>query len=74
MGGRNLGRDGDAIGHHGVVISGLVPFMQPGANLVRCERLPAPLGTGDDHTGGGDSRQTCQAEKFPASDHEGSHL
>jgi hypothetical protein len=39
--------------------------MQPGTNLVRREGLPVPLGTHDDHAGGGDAGQAGQAEKSP---------
>jgi hypothetical protein len=41
---------------------GLIPLMQPGANVVRRECLPATFGTNDDHTGCRDTRQTCEAE------------
>jgi hypothetical protein len=48
--------------------------MQPGTNLVRREGLPATLSTNDDHTGCGDTGQTCQAEKFPGLHEQGSQL
>jgi hypothetical protein len=48
--------------------------MQPGANLIRRECLPATLVTNDDHTGCGDTGQTGQAEKFPVLHEQGSQL
>jgi hypothetical protein len=48
--------------------------MQPGTNLLRREALPATLATNDDHTGGGDTCQTGQAEKFPVLHEQGSQL
>jgi hypothetical protein len=48
--------------------------MQPGTNLVRRERPAATLATNDDHPGGGDTGQTCQAEKFPVLHEQGSQL
>jgi hypothetical protein len=48
--------------------------MQPDTNFVRRERLAATLGTHDDHTGGGDTCQTGQAEKFPGLHEQRSQL
>jgi hypothetical protein len=48
--------------------------MQPDANLVRREGLPATLGANEDHTRRSDTGQTGQAEKFPELHEQGSQL